>query len=95
MYYIALVYIFSIHQIYIKQDLALAVQIDVYHLYTSMSLMYTMSIHHCLEAAMMNTQSIHQGLQAAMMYTQSMLQGLQAALMYTKSIHQCCMEAKM
>ena len=81
MYCIALVYIFSIHQIYIKQDLALAVQIDVYHLYTSMSLMYTMSIHHCLEAAMM--------------YTQSMLQGLQAALMYTKSIHQCCMEARM
>ena len=59
MYYIALVYISSIHQIYIKQDLALAVQIDVYHLYTTMSLMYTMSIHHCLEAAMMNTQSIY------------------------------------
>ena len=59
MYYIALVYIFSMHQIYINQDLALAVQIDVYHLYTSMSLMYTMSIHHCLEAAMIYTQSIH------------------------------------
>ena len=54
-YYIAKVYIFSIHQIYIKQDLALAIKNDVYYEHTSIALMYTMSKHKCLQVGMMYT----------------------------------------